>query len=105
LAFNSVLCALGFPVRPQIFPALAASEFGSQTIELPRESRGALALSSPKSANFPVSSLGTGKQADRDGFADDCRHRQMSLIYNRYMANLKFAPQIAPQRSSGTVAG
>jgi len=29
----------------------------------------------------------------------------MSLIYNSYMANLKFAPQIAPQRSSGTVAG
>ncbi|MGB6908760.1 MAG: hypothetical protein WBE01_03375 [Methyloceanibacter sp.] len=58
---RSLLCALGFPVRPQIFPALAAREFGSQPIEFPSESRGALAISSPKAANFPVSSRETGK--------------------------------------------
>jgi hypothetical protein len=64
---------------------LAAREFRSQTIEFPPESRGASVISNPKLANFPVSSRGTGKQADRDGFADDCLHRHAYFIvpYNQ----------------------
>jgi hypothetical protein len=76
-AARSLLCPSKFPVRLQIFPVSAAREFCSQTIEFPTESRGASVISSPKSANFPVFSPGTGKLTGRDGFADDCLHRQL----------------------------
>jgi hypothetical protein len=50
-----------FPDRQQIFPAFVTREFRWQAIEFASESRGALAVSSPKSANFPVFSRETGK--------------------------------------------
>jgi hypothetical protein len=52
-AARSLLCALGFPVRPQIFPALAAREFRSQPIEFPPESRGASVISKPEIGEIP----------------------------------------------------
>ena len=66
-AARSLLCASGFPVRPQIFPALAAREFCFQTIEFPPESRGASVILSQKSANFPVFSPGTGNKPAETG--------------------------------------
>ena len=66
-AARSLLCAAGFPVHPHIFPAFAAREFCSQTIEFPPESRGALVILRQKSANFPVFSPGTGKQRAETG--------------------------------------
>ena len=52
-AARSLLCALGFPVRPQIFPALAAREFCSQPIEFPPESRSASVISKPEIGEIP----------------------------------------------------
>jgi hypothetical protein len=56
-----------FPDRQQIFPALLTREFRGQAIEFSSESRGALAISSPKSANFPVFSRETGNQRAETG--------------------------------------
>jgi hypothetical protein len=44
---------LGFPVRPQIFHALAAREFRSQPIEFPPESRSASVISKPEIGEIP----------------------------------------------------
>jgi hypothetical protein len=66
-AVRSLLCASKFPDRPQIFPALAAREFCSQTIESPPESRDVSVILSQSSANFPVISPGTGNQEAETG--------------------------------------
>jgi hypothetical protein len=68
-------CALGLPARPQIFPALAAREFHSQTIAFPAEGRGASVISSPEIGEFPCIFPLNREQARRDGFANDCLHR------------------------------
>ena len=67
-AARSLLCASGFPVRPQIFPALAAREFCSQAIEFPLESRGASVILSQSrriSLYFPVEQGTSGRRRVR----------------------------------------
>jgi hypothetical protein len=67
LGSGSLLCNLGSLFALQIFPALATREFCSQAIEFPLECRGALVILSPKSANFPVFSPGTGNKRAETG--------------------------------------
>ena len=87
-----------FPDRQQIFPVLVTREFRWQAIEFPSESRGALAISSPKSANFPVFSRGTGKPTGGDRFADDCFLRQLVWHFcreNRLAGIIANCPQVS----------
>jgi hypothetical protein len=88
-----------FPDRQQIFPALVTREFRWQAIEFSSESRGALAISSPKSANFPVFSRGTGKLTGGDRFADDCFHRHNRCVF--VIFTNKAMRTMAPLRPAG----
>jgi hypothetical protein len=73
-AARSLLCALGFPVRPQIFPALAPREFRSQQLNFlpkagaPQSSR---ARNQLNCLYFPSDQ---GILTNGEGFAADCQH-------------------------------
>jgi len=86
----------GFPDRQQIFPAAVTREFRWQAIEFSSESRGALAISSPKSANFPVFSRGTGNQRAETGSLMTASSANIMRVFN----SLAQSPPLAVFRIS-----
>ena len=72
-------------------------EFGWQAIEFPSRRRTSIVVLRLNSTNFPVYSRKTGKRRNGDEFADDCPHRQHSVVFNALPVILPSDPLIDPR--------
>ena len=87
---------LRFPDRQQIFPALVSREFLWQAIEFSAERHRRLGYLKPEIGEFPCIFPRNREMRSRDGFADDCLHRQLYLFLLLNFASRCFNPRIDP---------
>ncbi len=73
--------AITVPDRPQKFPVCCSRENGTDAAEILAFPEALTCAPEPRSKRFPVFSRPSGKMAcpnSRDGFAEDCTHRQFT---------------------------